>query len=202
MTSSFAYPLSRPEYVGRKYLLLMVLFTMIFSAPLIPTFILIKKLHLMNTLWALMIPSAISAFNFFVMRSFFQNIPNELIDAARIDGCSETRILWSVVVPLSRPAMATMAIFYAVFHWNTYQNALYYLNDRALYPLQLRLRELIVSDDISIDPNASQFADLAAQSPEGIKMATVIVATLPILLVYPLLQKHFIKGMLIGSVKS
>ncbi len=202
MTSSMAYPLSRQEYVGRKYVLLMVLFTMIFSAPLIPTFILIKELKLMNSLWALMIPSAISAFNFFVMRSFFQNIPAELIDAARIDGCSELRIVASLIVPLSKPAMATMGIFYAVSHWNTYMSALYYINNRALYPLQVRLRELIVTDDLNIDPNSVRFAELAAQSPEGIKMATVIVATVPIILIYPFLQKHFIKGMLIGSVKS
>jgi putative aldouronate transport system permease protein len=202
MTSSMAYPLSRPEYVGRKYVLLMILFTMIFSAPLIPVFILIKNLHLMNTLWAVMIPQAISAFNFFVMRSFFMNIPNELIDSSRIDGCSELGIIARIVLPLSKPAMATMGIYYAVYHWNSYSNALYYLNDRALYPLQIKLRALIYMDTMSMDPNAALFSEMINMSPEGIKMATIIVATVPILMIYPFLQKHFIKGMLIGSIKT
>lgn len=202
MTSSLAYPLSRPEYVGRKYILLMVLFTMIFTPPLIPVFILIKNLKLMNTLWAVMIPGAISAFNFFVMRSFFMNIPGELIDSSRIDGCSELGIIARIVLPLSKPAMATMGIYYAVSHWNSYSSALYYLNDRALYPLQIKLRQLIYMDALQMDPNASLFSEMINTSPEGIKMATVIVATVPILMIYPFLQKHFIKGMLIGSVKA
>ncbi|MDF2671366.1 MAG: transporter permease [Paenibacillus sp.] len=202
MTSTLAYPLSRQEYVGRKYVLIMILITIIFQAPLIPVFILIKNLGLMNSLWALMIPNAISAFNFFVMRSFFQNIPNELIDSGRMDGCTELRLLWKIILPLSKPAMATMGIYYAVYHWNSYTNALYYLNKRELYPLQLKLRELIVSDDINLDPTGSLYSEMLNTSPEGIKMATVIVATVPILLIYPFLQKHFIKGMLIGSIKS
>ncbi|WP_127585545.1 carbohydrate ABC transporter permease [Paenibacillus koleovorans] len=202
LTSSLAYPLSRPEYVGRKYVLLMVLMTIIFQAPLIPVFILIKNIGLMNSLWALMIPNAISAFNFFVMRSFFMNIPGELIDSSRIDGCSELRIMWSIILPLSKPAMATMGIYYAVYHWNAYTNALYYLNDRNMYPLQLKLRELIAKDDINLDPTGSLYSEMISMSPEGIKMATVIVATVPILLIYPFLQKYFIKGMLIGSIKS
>ncbi|PZE22578.1 carbohydrate ABC transporter permease [Paenibacillus xerothermodurans] len=202
MTSSLAYPLSRPEYVGRKYIILMVLFTMIFSAPLIPVFILIKSLGMMNTLWAVMIPNAIAAFNFFIMRSFFMNIPSELIDSSRIDGCGEMGILWRIVVPLSKPAMATMGIYYAVYHWNSYTNALYYLNERSLYPLQIKLRQMIDTDTTNMDPNAALFSETLSMSPEGIKMATVFVATIPILLVYPFLQKYFVKGMMIGSVKA
>jgi putative aldouronate transport system permease protein len=202
MTSSLAYPLSRQEYVGRRYLLLMVLFTMIFSAPLIPVFILIKSIGLMNSLWALMIPSAISAFNFFIMRSFFMNIPTELIDSARIDGCGELGILWKIVVPLSKPAMATMGIYYAVYHWNSYTSALYYLNDRNLYPLQIKLRQMIDTDTVNMDPNSAMFSEMLNVSPEGIKMATVFVATIPILMVYPFLQKYFVKGMMIGSIKT
>ncbi|WP_284638842.1 carbohydrate ABC transporter permease [Paenibacillus silviterrae] len=202
MTSSLAYPLSRQEYVGRKYLLLMILFTIIFSAPLIPQFILIKNLGLMNSLWAVMIPNAVSAFNFFVMRSFFMNIPNELIDSSRIDGCSEVGIIWRIILPLSKPAMATMGIYYAVYHWNSYQSAIYYLNDRNLMPLQVRLRAMIDTDSLSMDPNGSLYSEMLNMSPEGVKMATVFIATVPILLIYPFLQRHFIKGMLIGSVKS
>ncbi|RAU93694.1 carbohydrate ABC transporter permease [Paenibacillus sp. YN15] len=202
MTSLLAYPLSRDEFVGRRWVLLMVLFTMIFSAPLIPTFLLIRDLHLMNTLWVLMIPGAISAFNFFIMRSFFGEIPKEIIDSSRIDGCGETRLLFSIVAPLSKPVLATMSIFYAVGHWNTYQAAIYYINNRALYPLQVRLREMIVTDEFKMDASAD-VVDLALlSSPEGIKMVVIIVATLPIIIIYPFMQKHFVKGVMIGSVKA
>jgi putative aldouronate transport system permease protein len=202
MTSLLAYPLSRQEFVGRKYLLLMVLFTMIFSAPLIPNFLLIRELHLMDTLWVLMIPGAISAFNFFIMRSFFLQIPTEIIDSARIDGCSELRILWNMILPLSKPAMATLGIFYGVGHWNTYQSAIYYISDKKLMPLQVKLRELIISDNMNNSSGAHLFDTALLASPEGIKMATIVVATVPIILVYPFLQRYFIKGMLLGSVKS
>jgi len=201
-TASLAYPVSRPEYVGRKFVVMLVLFTMVFSAPLIPNFILIKNLGLMNSLWALMIPGAISAFNFFVMRSFFMQIPPELIDSARIDGCGELRIIYNIVAPLSKPVMASLGIFYAVGHWNTYMAALYYINRPALWPIQVKLKKLFEQDDISIDPSSSAFSALAHTSPEGVKMAVIIIATVPIVLIYPFLQRHFVKGMMVGSVKS
>ncbi|MGG1554079.1 carbohydrate ABC transporter permease [Paenibacillus ferrarius] len=201
-TSSLAYPVSRQEYKGRNIVVVMVLITMVFTAPLIPNFILMKNLHLTNSLWALMLPGAISAFNFFVMRSFFLQIPSELIDSGRIDGCSELRMIWSIVLPLSKPVMASLGIFYAVSHWNTYQSALYYISKPTLWPLQVKLRQLISTDDITIDPNAAQFSGLAHMDPEGIKMATIIIATVPIILIYPFLQRHFVKGMMVGSVKS
>jgi len=144
-TASLAYPLSRPEYVGRKTIMVFILMTMIFTAPLIPQFILMRELSLVNTLWSLMLPTAISAFNLFVLRTFFAQIPNELIDSSRIDGCSEARTLWSIVLPLSKPAIATVGIFYSVTNWNKYMDALYYINDRAKYPLQVKLRELLVN---------------------------------------------------------
>ncbi|PUA38798.1 ABC transporter permease [Paenibacillus elgii] len=201
-TASLAYPVSRQEYVGRKLVVVMVLVTMVFSAPLVPNFILMKSLGLTNTLWALLLPGAISAFNFFIMRSFFMQIPSEIIDSGRIDGCTELRMIWSIVMPLSKPVMASLGIFYAVGHWNTYMNALYYINNPALRPLQVKLRQLIDANEINIDPSASQFSSLAHMDPEGIKMATIIIATLPIVLIYPFLQKHFVKGMMVGSVKS
>ncbi len=201
-TASLAYPVSRQEYVGRKLVVVMVLITMVFSAPLVPNFILMKSLGLTNTLWALLLPGAISAFNFFIMRSFFMQIPSEIIDSGRIDGCTELRMIWSIVMPLSKPVMASLGIFYAVGHWNTYMNALYYVNKPALRPLQVKLRQLIDANEINIDPSASQFSSLAHMDPEGIKMATIIIATLPIVLIYPFLQKHFVKGMMVGSVKS
>jgi putative aldouronate transport system permease protein len=201
-TSSLAYPISRQEYAGRNVVTFFVLITMVFTAPLIPNFILIKNLHLMNTTWALMLPTAISAFNLFVMRSFFAQLPNELIDAARIDGCGELRIIGSVVMPLSKPVLASMGIMYAVTNWNTYSNALFYMNKPQWWPLGVMLNKLINMDSLSIDPSSSMFSELAHASPDGIKMATIFVSTLPIILVYPFLQKHFVKGMMVGSVKS
>lgn len=201
-TASLAYPLSRQEFAGRKFFLFMVLFTMIFSAPLIPTYLLIQKLGLLNSVWSLIIPSAISAFNFFVMRSFFLQIPTELIDSSRIDGCGEMRILFQIVLPLSKPALATLGIFYAVFHWNTYFNALMYIENRKLYPLQVKLREMIVDDTLVADPTSDLFSNMLSSSPDGIKMATIITATVPILLVYPFLQRYFIKGFMLGGIKD
>lgn len=200
-TSSLAYPLSREEYVGRKQILLLIIFTMIFTAPLIPEFILIRELGLSNSLWALMIPTAISAFNLIVMRSFFMQLPKELIDSGRIDGAGELRMVWSIVLPLSKPVMATVGIFYSVTNWNTYKNALYYINDRALYPLQIKLREMLITDDI-VDTGNDLFSNLATASPQGVQMTVIIVATLPIVMIYPFLQRYFVQGMMIGSIKS
>ncbi|MCR2802694.1 carbohydrate ABC transporter permease [Paenibacillus soyae] len=199
-TSMLAYPISRQEYVGRRLVMILILLTMIFSAPLIPQFILMRELHITNTLWALMLPTAISAFNLFVLRSFFAQLPNEIIDAARIDGCGETRTLWSIVLPLSKPALATVGIFYSVTNWNKYMDALYYINDRSLYPLQVKLRELLITDDLSDTGNLA--FEVTSQSVQGVQMAVIIVATLPIILLYPFLQRFFISGMLIGSIKS
>ncbi|KRE92108.1 ABC transporter permease [Paenibacillus sp. Soil766] len=199
MTASLAYPLSRNEYRERKYILLLVLITMIFHAPLIPNYLLVRNLGLLDSLWALMLPGAISAFNLFVMRSFFLSIPNELIESARIDGAGEVRTIWSIILPLSKPAMATMSIIYSVALWNNYSNALYFINNRALFPLQVKLREFVVTDSSDL---ANTAGDIANLSPEGLKMAVIVIATIPIMLVYPFLQKHFIKGMLIGSIKS
>ncbi|MGG1551941.1 MULTISPECIES: carbohydrate ABC transporter permease [Paenibacillus] len=200
MTTTLAYPLSRPEYLYRKVILIMVLITLIFSAPLIPNYLLVKQLGLLDTLWALMLPMAISSFNLFVMRSFFVNLPVELLDSAKIDGCGEFRVLWKIVLPLSKPAMATMGIMYAVAHWNRYAEAVYYINVREWIPLQVRLREIVFTDQFGQSDVTSEL--LMFLSPEGIKMAVIVVATLPILLVYPFLQKHFIQGMMVGSVKS
>ncbi|WP_371069037.1 carbohydrate ABC transporter permease [Sediminibacillus sp. JSM 1682029] len=201
-TASLAYPLSRKELLGRKFLLFMVLFTMIFSAPLIPTFLVVQNLGLLNTVWALIFPTAISAFNLFVMRSFFMQIPQELIESSRMDGLGELRILFQIILPLSKPAMATLGIFYAVFHWNTYFNALMFIEDRSLYPLQIKLREMIVDENFTSDPTSDFYTTMLSSSPEGIKMATIIVATVPILLIYPFLQRHFIKGFMLGSLKD
>lgn len=200
MTASLAYPLSRQEYSFRKLVLVFILITMIFHAPLIPNYLVIKNLNLLNTLWALVLPTAVSAYNLFIMRSFFVALPNELVDSARIDGAGELRTMWSVILPLSKPVMATMGLFYAVSHWNSYSTALYFITDRALYPLQLRLREIVLSNDLG--QAGSLLEGVNEISPAGVQMAVIVVSVLPIVLVYPFLQKYFIKGMLIGSIKT
>ncbi|OMF38011.1 ABC transporter permease [Paenibacillus sp. FSL H8-0548] len=199
-TASLAYPLSRQEYSIRKVILILILVTMIFQAPLIPNYMVIKNLQLIDSLWVLIIPSAISAYNLFIMRSFFTALPSELIDSASIDGAGELRTIWSIILPLSKPVMATMGLFYAVSHWNSYSSALYYINDRALYPLQLRLREIVLSNDLG--QAGSLLENVNEVSPAGVQMAVIIVSVIPIIIVYPFLQKYFIKGMLIGSIKS
>jgi putative aldouronate transport system permease protein len=199
-TSLLAYPLSRREYKGARVVLLLIMFTMIFQAPLIPNYLWLKQLGLLNTLWVLIIPGAVSAFNFFVTRSFFQEIPPELIDSARIDGCGEPRILWNIVLPLSKPVMATMGLFYAVGHWNSYMAAIFYINKRELYPLQVKVQEIISNANIMTAESLA--VDVSNLTPEGIKMAVVLVSALPIILVYPFLQRYFVKGLMIGSIKS
>lgn len=203
LTATMAYPLSRPEFMFKRIFLFMVMFTMIFSMPIIPMYLLVRSLGLLDSLAALIIPSAMSGFNFFIMRTFFLNLPNQLIDSARIDGAGEFRILWQMVLPLSKPAFATLGIFYAVYYWNSYFNALMYINNRQMFPLQVKLREMVVSGDMAMElGNDMSEAAMASMSTQGIKMATIIVATVPILLVYPFLQKYFIKGALLGSVKE
>lgn len=198
-TSLMAYGLARKELKGRTFFILLVLFTMIFPAPLIPSYLVIKSLGMLNTLWALIIPGLISAFNLIIMISFFQAIPEGLLESAKIDGCNEYRTFWSVVLPLSMPSLTTIGLFYAVGHWNGYFSAIMYLRDPALYPLQVKLRQLIVESDAA---NVMNSVQMTMQSVEGIKMATIIVATVPVLLIYPMIQKHFIKGAMLGSVKG
>ncbi|UQZ81727.1 L-arabinose transport system permease protein AraQ [Paenibacillus konkukensis] len=198
-TSLMAYGLARKGLKGRSFFILLVLFAMIFPAPLIPSYLVVKYLGMLNTLWALIVPGLIGAFNLIIMISFFQAIPEGLTEAAKIDGCSEYRTYWSIVLPLSMPSLTTIGLFYAVGHWNGYFSALMYLRDPALYPMQVKLRQLIVESDAA---NVMQSVQMSMQSVEGIKMATIIVAAVPVLLIYPFIQKHFIKGAMLGSVKG
>lgn len=198
-TSLMAYPLAKSHLRGRQYILLGVLFTMLFSGGLIPTYFVVKSLHLTNTLWALMIPGAISAFNLIVLKNFFQQIPDGLEDSARIDGCNDVGVLFRIVLPLSLPAMATFGLFYAVSHWNQFFNAILYINDNRLWPIQVLLREIVILAQSSIGDTSIDSADI---QPLTIRMAVIVFATVPILLVYPFLQKHFAKGVMLGSVKG
>jgi putative aldouronate transport system permease protein len=198
-TSLMAYPLAKTHLRGRRFILMAVLFTMLFSGGMIPTYFVVKGVGLTNTLWSLMIPNAISAFNLIVLKNFFQQIPEGLEDAAKIDGANDVGVLFRVVLPLSLPAMATFALFYAVGHWNTFFSAILYINDNRMWPIQVLLREVVIMAQSRIGD--AGFEETQIQ-PLTIRMAVIVFATIPILLVYPFLQKHFAKGVLLGSVKG
>lgn len=201
-TVTMAYPLSRHDLRGRTLVLNMVLFSMLFSGGMIPTYLLVRALGLLDTYWALILPGAISAFNLILVKNFFQEIPAELEEAGRIDGCTDAGVLWRIVLPLSKPVLATFGLFYAVGHWNNFFSALLYLQDSRKWPLQVMLREIVMLSQGTIG-DITQLDPTFVMPPEqSIKMAVIVVGTVPILLVYPFLQKHFVKGVLIGSIKG
>ncbi|CAN7255655.1 carbohydrate ABC transporter permease [Paenibacillus sp. LjRoot153] len=200
LTCLLAYPLSKPYIRGRRYILMGVVFTMLFGGGMIPTFLVVKSVGLLNSFWAYIIPGAISAFNVIIMKSFFQSVPQELEESARIDGCSNIGILFKIVIPLSMAAIATIGLFHTVSHWNSFFDAVLYVNDRHLYPLQIVLRDLIYADQTNIHVKDSLEQQLIAS--ESLKAAALFASTLPILIVYPFLQKYFVKGAMIGSVKG
>jgi len=198
LTASMAYPLSKGNLPGRRLMLSLIVFTMVFSGGMIPTFLMVKDLGLLNTYWALILPAAINPFSLIIIKNFFQQLPAELEESAKIDGANELQTLWSVILPLSKPVLATFALFYAVGIWNDFMSPLLYLNDNSMWTLQMFLRQVTVATDLSIiEADPSQLPPA-----QGVKFAVIVVATLPILLFYPFLQKHFAKGMLIGSVKG
>lgn len=204
LTIPAAYALSRNELVGKKYIMAIITFTMFFGGGLIPTYLLVNKLGINNTMWALLLPGAVSVFNLIVARSFFvQNIPEELFDAGQVDGCSYFTFFFKIVLPVSKPIIAVMVLMYAVGHWNSYFNALIYIRDRSLYPLQVILRELLIQQESAA--GLSQDAVSAAEQQrlaDMLKYGVIIVSSLPVLCMYPFVQKHFVKGMMIGSVKG
>lgn len=201
-TVTMAYSLAKRGLYGRNLVLNLVIFSMLFGGGMIPTYLVVKELNLLDSLWALMLPGAISAFNLIIVKNFFQEIPKEIEEAGRIDGCSELGLLGRIVLPLSMPVLATFTLFYAVGHWNDFFAALLYINDPEKWPLQVMLRQIVLlsqaaaGDLNSMDPNFVQPPD------QSIKMAVIVVGTVPILCVYPFLQKHFAKGVLLGSVKG
>ncbi|OME81343.1 sugar ABC transporter permease [Paenibacillus sp. FSL A5-0031] len=203
MTILAAYPLSRPDLPGRGKIMVLITLTMFFGGGLIPTYMLVKELGMVNTMWALIVPGAIATYNLIVMRTYFQSsIPWELQEAAHMDGCSNWRLLFSIILPLSKPILAVMVLFYAVGHWNSYFAALIYIRDEALHPLQLVLREiLMISQSAGIDGGSVGLEDQILLA-ESIKFAVIIVSTLPVLIMYPFVQRHFVKGVMIGSLKG
>lgn len=195
-TMTMAYGLSRANLVGKKVILNLVLFTMVFGGGMIPTFLLVKGLGMYDTYAALIIPGAISAYNMLIVRNFFVELPRELEEAASIDGCSDIGIFLKIALPLSLPCIATFGLFYAVGHWNNYFGALLYLEDQNKYPFQLVLRNIVMQ---TADTSASADQELPEDT---LKMAVIVIGTVPILCVYPFLQKHFAAGVMVGAVKG
>lgn len=207
VTIPAAYALARKDLVGRSFLSKMILFTMFFGGGLIPTYNLIRGLGMRNTIWAILIPGACSTYNLIVTRTYFTNsIPAELEEAAEIDGCQTFQLFARIILPLSMPIIAVMALLYGVTHWNSYFNAMIYLSERRLFPLQIILREILIVQQMNTSGMmaVTEAEALAEQSriAELMKYGVMIVATVPVLLVYPLLQKYFVKGIMIGALKG
>ena len=195
-TTTMAYGLSRSNLIGKKPLLNIVLFTMVFGGGMIPLFLVVKGLGMYDTYAALILPGAISAYNMIIVRNFFMELPRELEEAASIDGCSDIGIFIKIALPLSLPCLATFGLFYAVGHWNNYFGALLYLEDSTKFPFQLVLRNIVMQTaETQTDPNALIPEDT-------LKMAVIVIGTVPILIVYPFLQKHFAAGVMVGAVKG
>lgn len=205
MTILGAYPLSRKDFVGRNVLTFFYSFTMFFSGGLIPYYLVVSGLGLVDNLWTMIIPGAVSVYNMIIMRTFFStNIPTELEEAAKIDGCSNFRLLLSVVLPLSTPILAVLSLYYGVDHWNGYFHAMIFLNNRNRYPLQLFLREILIQNQMSDMLQIATDEKYAQRMMDqlGLKYVVIVVSTLPIFIIYPFLQKFFNKGVLVGALKG
>lgn len=199
LTTLGAYALSRKGYMFKRTLTLLIVFTMYFNAGLVPNFLLVKNLHMYNTVWALVLPGAISTWNLIVMKTAFQSVPVSLEESARLDGANDFIILFKIFLPLSKATVAVMILFYAVGHWSSWFNAMIYLQDRAKYPLQLIMREILIANSAS----GNSMADTDAMFlEEVVKYATIVVSTVPILFIYPFAQKYFMAGVMMGSVKE
>ncbi len=200
LTACGAYPLSRKDFYGKNFFMGLFAFTMYFTGGMIPTYLLVKNLGMLNTMWALVLPSAVSTYNLIIMRTFFQtSIPDELVESAAIDGCNDLGVFFRIVIPLAAPIFAVMVLFYGVSQWNSWFPALLYISDRDLYPLQMILREVLIQGEMSEMTGAIGDAEVIG---DGLKYATMVVATFPIMCLYPFLQKYFVKGVMIGAVKG
>lgn len=204
MTIICAYPLSRKDFLGRKWMMWLFVFTMIFSAPLIPTYLNIRNLKLLDTVWVMLIPGAINVYNMVVARTFFMNtIPDEMIEAAELDGASDLQIVWHLVLPLSKSILAVLTLFYAVSHWNSYFDAFIYLSSEGKLPLQVVLRNILANAKMIEEmANASVEQSQRLAMVEVLKYAVIVFGSLPVIMLYPFVQKHFVKGVMVGSVKG
>jgi putative aldouronate transport system permease protein len=203
LTIMIAYPLSRKAFMGRNVIMLLVLFTMLFQGGLIPLYMVVQNLGLLDTRWAMVLPQAVAVWQVIIARTYFRTaIPDELAEAAEIDGCSDLRFLWSVVIPLAKPMIAVIALMYGIFQWNAYFDALIYLKSPDLYPLQLVLRNILILNtqstgvaDVAVQMERERMADL-------LKYSLIVVASIPVLLIYPFVARYFTKGVMIGAVKG
>ncbi len=204
MTTICAYPLSRKDFWGKNFLTIFITITMFFSAGMIPNYLLIRNLGLLDSRWSLMLPGMISVYNMLIMRNYFQNsIPDEIVEAATIDGCTNVQTLIKVVLPLSKSILAVLVIFYAVSHWNSYFDAMIYLSSGEKYPLQLVLRQfLLESTQIQDDLGLNQTLAESSLAYVSLQYAIIVVSSLPLLIVYPFMQKYFTKGIMVGGVKG
>ena len=199
-----AYALSRDDVPGTNKIMLIFTFTMFFSGGMIPTYMLIRSLHMLDSIWSMVIPGAVGVYNLIIARTFIKNsIPGELLDAAKIDGCSDIKYFTMIVLPLSKAIIAVLVLFYGVGHWNSYFNPMLYLNSRELFSLPIFLKEILIANQI--DPSTVTDPELQmqiAQIADVIKYALIVVSTIPVLVIYPFIQKYFVKGVMIGSVKG
>jgi putative aldouronate transport system permease protein len=203
VTLPAAYSLSRPDLKGRHIFTFLFVFTMFFSGGLIPLYLIVKGLGLLNTVWALVLPGALSVWNMIIARTFFQmTISTELLEAAKIDGASNTRFFLTIVLPLSKALIAVMVLFYGVGHWNSYFSALIYIRDRELFPLQLVLRDLLVLNTLELNVRDRELLEQRQRLAESMKYSAIVIASVPVLILYPFLQKYFVKGIMIGSLKG
>jgi putative aldouronate transport system permease protein len=197
-----AYPLSRKDLYGRNGITMFLAFTMFFSGGMIPTYLVVQDLNLLDKMWSMIIPTAISMYNLIIMRTYFQNsIPESMVEAANIDGASNIQILFKVVLPLSKSIIAVICLFYGVAHWNQYFQAMIYLTSKDKYPLQMILREILLLSQVQDLVEMQGFEDQLLQG-EGIKYSLIIVASVPVLCIYPFIQKHFVKGVMLGAIKG
>ncbi|CAM3569867.1 carbohydrate ABC transporter permease [Erysipelothrix urinaevulpis] len=204
MTILISYPLSKQRLRGRGGFLLYFVFAMIFNGGLIPTYLVMQKLGLINNIWVLILPTLVNVYNMLIMKNYFESLPDSIEESAKVDGASNFRILFQIMLPLAKPVLATIALFFAVAHWNSYYNAMIYITKVDMKPLQLYLKELVSSTKNTLD-QAGYEPDIDGMynsSPEAVQAASIIAATVPILIVYPFLQKYFVKGVLVGSVKG
>ncbi|BBH22389.1 protein LplC [Paenibacillus baekrokdamisoli] len=202
-TAMLAYPLSIRRFVGRNFITLLIFFTMLFSGGMIPSYLVVKELGLIDSIWSLIIPGAISAWNLIIMKNYFQSLPVELEESANIDGATPMRILFSIVLPVSGPVIAAIALFYGVAHWNSYFDAILYINSDAKQVLQVFLRTMLQSSSLQQVQGTDNFAaSIGLVTEESVKMATVVASVIPMLIVYPFLQKYYVKGVMVGSIKG
>jgi putative aldouronate transport system permease protein len=199
-TTLMAYPLARRDLRWRRPIMIGVLFTILFNGGIIPLFLVVKNVGLLDSLWSLIIPGAISPFYLIILKNFFQQLPDSIEESAKIDGCNDLQILFRIVLPLSLPAIATFSLFYAVNHWNAFFHAIMYINDSNRWPIQVLLRQIVILSSGAFESSGDE-SDVIPPA-QSIKMAIIVVATLPIMLIYPFLQKHFTQGVMLGSVKG